>query len=144
MEDSKLKLVLCCFIACILFIDVNGENPYRYITWKVTYGDIYPLGVKQQVTYLPSFFLSFFHVFWFLFRGIICAFWVCLLLVSQSDLAWQVADLLCLSNGLECCSVLQGILINGQFPGPQIDAVTNDNLIISVYNYLNEPFLISW
>ncbi|XVF40705.1 hypothetical protein PTKIN_Ptkin01aG0136500 [Pterospermum kingtungense] len=83
MEDRKL--LLCCFIACILFVDVNGENPYRYITWKVTYGDIYPLGVKQQ-----------------------------------------------------------GILINGQFPGPQIDAVTNDNLIISVYNYLNEPFLISW
>ena len=40
--------------------------------------------------------------------------------------------------------ILQGILINGQFPGPQIDAVTNDNLIISVYNYLREPFLISW
>ena len=40
--------------------------------------------------------------------------------------------------------VLQGILINGQFPGPQIDAVTNDNLIINVYNYLKEPFLISW
>nr|KJB67220.1 hypothetical protein B456_010G181000 [Gossypium raimondii] len=83
MGDSKL--ILCCFIACILFLGVNGENPYRYITWKVTYGDIYPLGVKQQ-----------------------------------------------------------GILINGQFPGPHIDAVTNDNLIISVYNYLNEPFLISW
>ncbi|XP_007026109.2 PREDICTED: L-ascorbate oxidase homolog [Theobroma cacao] len=83
MEDGKL--LLCCFIAYILFFGVNGENPYRYITWKVTYGDIYPLGVKQQ-----------------------------------------------------------GILINGQFPGPQIDAVTNDNLIISVYNYLNEPFLISW
>ncbi|WRX26203.1 Multicopper oxidase [Theobroma cacao] len=70
MEDSKL--LLCCFIAYILLFGVNGENPYRYITWKVTYGDIYPLGVKQQ-----------------------------------------------------------GILINGQFPGPQIDAVTNDNLIIS-------------
>ncbi|KAA8520093.1 hypothetical protein F0562_014349 [Nyssa sinensis] len=41
-------------------------------------------------------------------------------------------------------AVLQGILINGQFPGPQIDCVTNDNLIISIYNYLNEPFLISW
>lgn len=40
--------------------------------------------------------------------------------------------------------VEQGILINGQFPGPQIDSVTNDNLIISVYNYLTEPFLISW
>lgn len=39
---------------------------------------------------------------------------------------------------------LQGILINGQFPGPHIDAVTNDNIIISVFNYLREPFLISW
>ncbi|XP_075487773.1 L-ascorbate oxidase homolog isoform X2 [Primulina tabacum] len=37
-----------------------------------------------------------------------------------------------------------GILINGQFPGPQIDCVTNDNLIINIFNYLNEPFLISW
>lgn len=40
--------------------------------------------------------------------------------------------------------LVQGILINGQFPGPMIDCVTNDNLIISVYNYLNEPFLLSW
>ncbi|XP_010686815.1 L-ascorbate oxidase homolog isoform X1 [Beta vulgaris subsp. vulgaris] len=36
------------------------------------------------------------------------------------------------------------IMINGQFPGPQIDCVTNDNLVISVHNYLNEPFLLSW
>ncbi|XP_021646093.2 L-ascorbate oxidase homolog [Hevea brasiliensis] len=74
-------LVFCLF----LFHGVNGENPYRFLTWKVTYGDIYPLGVKQQ-----------------------------------------------------------GILINGQFPGPQIDVITNDNLIINVFNYLREPFLISW
>ncbi|KAF3455168.1 hypothetical protein FNV43_RR05616 [Rhamnella rubrinervis] len=33
----------------------------------------------------------------------------------------------------------QGILISSQFPGPQIDAVTNDNFIISVYNGLREP-----
>ncbi|KAK9267200.1 hypothetical protein L1049_009620 [Liquidambar formosana] len=78
---------LCFFVVLglVLVHGVNGEDPYRFFTWKVTYGDIYPLGVKQQ-----------------------------------------------------------GILINGQFPGPQIDSVTNDNLIISVYNYLNEPFLISW
>ncbi|KAG8385754.1 hypothetical protein BUALT_Bualt03G0078200 [Buddleja alternifolia] len=77
----------CALLALLLVVlnGVNGDNPYRFYTWKVTYGDIYPLGVKQQ-----------------------------------------------------------GILINGQFPGPQIDCVTNDNLIISVYNYLNEPFLISW
>ncbi|KAH0984091.1 hypothetical protein GBA52_011268 [Prunus armeniaca] len=39
---------------------------------------------------------------------------------------------------------MQGILINGQFPGPQIESVTNDNLIINVFNSLDEPFLLSW
>ncbi|OAY25910.1 L-ascorbate oxidase homolog [Manihot esculenta] len=75
------------FLVLVFFLyhGVNGENPYRFFTWKVTYGDIYPLGVKQQ-----------------------------------------------------------GILINGEFPGPQIDVITNDNLIINVFNYLREPFLISW
>jgi hypothetical protein len=41
-------------------------------------------------------------------------------------------------------SIAQGILINNQFPGPQIDAVTNDNLVINVHNNLTEPFLLSW
>ncbi|KAF5729070.1 multi-copper oxidase type 1 family protein [Tripterygium wilfordii] len=81
----KTKLYYLLLLALFLVQSVNAENPYRFFTWKITYGDIYPLGVKQQ-----------------------------------------------------------GILINGQFPGPTIDAVTNDNLIISVYNYLREPFLISW
>ncbi|KAL8128922.1 hypothetical protein V2J09_018077 [Rumex salicifolius] len=38
----------------------------------------------------------------------------------------------------------QGILINGQFPGPDIYSVTNDNIIINVFNSLDEPFLLSW
>eukprot|EP01018_Ginkgo_biloba_P013935 Gb_05398 [translate_table: standard] len=38
----------------------------------------------------------------------------------------------------------QGILINGQFLGPQIDSVTNDNLVINVFNSLDQPFLLSW
>ncbi|GLT52650.1 hypothetical protein SLA2020_259780 [Shorea laevis] len=84
MGDTHL-LVRLIVVILVLVHGVNGDNPYRFFTWKVTYGDIYPLGVKQQ-----------------------------------------------------------GILINGQFPGPHIDAITNDNLIISVYNYLREPFLISW
>ncbi|KAF6176292.1 hypothetical protein GIB67_023583, partial [Kingdonia uniflora] len=63
----------------------SAEDPYRYFTWAITYGNIYPLGFLQQ-----------------------------------------------------------GILINGNFPGPDIYAVTNDNLIINVYNNLPEPFLISW
>ncbi|CAI9092596.1 OLC1v1027880C1 [Oldenlandia corymbosa var. corymbosa] len=82
--------LLCSLIGIVVVLafvlnGANGDNPYRYYTWKITYGDIYPMGVKQQ-----------------------------------------------------------GILINGQFPGPHIDCVTNDNLIISVYNYLDEPFLLSW
>ncbi|CAN6708108.1 unnamed protein product [Malus baccata var. baccata] len=77
----------CCvvLVALLTVTCTNGEDPYRFYNWNVTYGDIYPLGVKQQ-----------------------------------------------------------GILINGQFPGPQIDSVTNDNLIINVFNSLDEPFLISW
>lgn len=45
---------------------------------------------------------------------------------------------------LKIVSWLQGILINGQFPGPDIYSVTNDNLIINVHNSLSEPFLLSW
>ncbi|XP_074589962.1 L-ascorbate oxidase homolog [Curcuma longa] len=79
--------LLAFFFSLLLLLAscVVGENPYRFFTWNVTYGDIWPLGVKQQ-----------------------------------------------------------GILINGQFPGPLIDAVTNDNIIINVFNSLTEPFLISW
>ncbi|KAK3021727.1 hypothetical protein RJ639_046073 [Escallonia herrerae] len=83
-----MRSLCSAIVACVLVLlrhCVNGEDPYRFYTWRVTYGTIYPLGVKQQA-----------------------------------------------------------ILINGQFPGPQIDCVTNDNLIISVYNYLSEPFLMSW
>ncbi|EXB37211.1 L-ascorbate oxidase-like protein [Morus notabilis] len=38
----------------------------------------------------------------------------------------------------------KGILINGQFPGPTIECVTNDNIIVNVINKLDEPFLITW
>ncbi|CAA0835896.1 SKU5 similar 4 [Striga hermonthica] len=81
----RVHSLVSVFALLLVASGVNGDNPYRFYTWRITYGDIYPLGVKQQ-----------------------------------------------------------GILINGQFPGPTIDCVTNDNLIISVYNYLNEPFLLSW
>lgn len=47
MEDGKL--VVYSVVACILFLGVNGESPYRFFTLKVTHGDIYPLGVQQKV-----------------------------------------------------------------------------------------------
>ncbi|KAF8405489.1 hypothetical protein HHK36_010396 [Tetracentron sinense] len=80
-----LNLAGLIYVAVSLLAVVSAEDPYRFFNWNVTYGDIYPLGVRQQ-----------------------------------------------------------GILINGQFPGPDIYSVTNDNLIINVFNSLSEPFLISW
>lgn len=38
----------------------------------------------------------------------------------------------------------QVILINGQFPGPRLDVVTNDNLVLNLINKLDEPFLLTW
>ncbi|KAJ8446632.1 hypothetical protein Cgig2_002794 [Carnegiea gigantea] len=38
----------------------------------------------------------------------------------------------------------RGILLNGQFPGPPIDAETNDNIIVNIYNKLDEPLLMTW
>ncbi|KAI9113525.1 hypothetical protein K1719_015452 [Acacia pycnantha] len=38
----------------------------------------------------------------------------------------------------------QVILINGQFPGPRLDLVTNDNVILNLVNKLDEPFLLTW
>ena len=32
-----------------LLFAVTAEDPYRFFNWNVTYGDIYPLGVRQQV-----------------------------------------------------------------------------------------------
>ena len=116
MRNLCFSIVL---MGVILLHGVNGEDTYRFLTWKITYGDIYPLGVKQRVL-SPSL----------LFSCLISRFFFFLSLSREYfDKMWEVE---------------QGILINGQFPGPQIDSVTNDNLIISVYNYLTEPFLISW
>ncbi|CAA3000207.1 L-ascorbate oxidase homolog [Olea europaea subsp. europaea] len=78
-------MLLKLAVLFVLLAIAEAEDPYRFFTWNVSYGDIYPLGVRQQ-----------------------------------------------------------GILINGQFPGPEIYSVTNDNLIINVFNSLDEPFLISW
>ncbi|KAL0543049.1 hypothetical protein IC582_018136 [Cucumis melo] len=38
----------------------------------------------------------------------------------------------------------QVILINGQFPGPKLEVVTNDNIILNLFNKLDEPLLLTW
>ncbi|GJZ89770.1 L-ascorbate oxidase [Tanacetum coccineum] len=37
----------------------------------------------------------------------------------------------------------QIILINGQFPGPRLDVVTNDNIVLNLFNKLDQPFLLT-
>ncbi|XP_010931432.1 L-ascorbate oxidase homolog [Elaeis guineensis] len=36
------------------------------------------------------------------------------------------------------------ILINNQFPGPEVNCTSNNNIIINVFNNLDEPFLLTW
>ncbi|KAK2999588.1 hypothetical protein RJ639_023493 [Escallonia herrerae] len=38
----------------------------------------------------------------------------------------------------------QVILINGQFPGPKLDVVTNNNIVLNLFNKLDQPFLLTW
>ncbi|KAF8074274.1 hypothetical protein N665_1116s0012 [Sinapis alba] len=38
----------------------------------------------------------------------------------------------------------QVILINGQFPGPNLNSTSNNNVVINVFNNLDEPFLFTW
>ncbi|KAL3649355.1 hypothetical protein CASFOL_005758 [Castilleja foliolosa] len=38
----------------------------------------------------------------------------------------------------------QGILINGQFPGPVINCTSNNNIVVNVFNHLDEPFILTW
>ncbi|PRQ44201.1 putative L-ascorbate oxidase [Rosa chinensis] len=38
----------------------------------------------------------------------------------------------------------QGILINGEFPGPNINSTTNNNIVINVFNNLDEPLMFTW
>ncbi|KAL3630417.1 hypothetical protein CASFOL_023401 [Castilleja foliolosa] len=36
------------------------------------------------------------------------------------------------------------ILIHGQFPGPKLYTVTNENIVLNLINKLDQPFLLIW
>lgn len=40
--------------------------------------------------------------------------------------------------------IFQVIVINDQFPGPLLNATTNEVVNVNVHNNLTEPFLITW
>lgn len=38
----------------------------------------------------------------------------------------------------------QAILINNEFPGPNINSTSNNNIVVNVFNNLDEPLLFTW
>jgi len=76
---------IIALMVCLMATTMRSEDPYVYYTWKVTYGNIAPLGTPQK-----------------------------------------------------------GILINGQFPGPEINGTSNNNIVVNVFNNLDEPLLFTW
>ncbi|GFZ12875.1 SKU5 similar 13 [Actinidia rufa] len=48
------------------------------------------------------------------------------------------------SSAVVAAVLLLGILINGQFPGPKINCTSNNNIVVNVFNNLDEPFLLTW
>ncbi|KAI6670734.1 hypothetical protein NL676_005619 [Syzygium grande] len=83
-RDMGLRIPILFLCLSAWATAAQGEDPYLFFTWNVTYGTISPLGVPQQA-----------------------------------------------------------ILINGQFPGPNINSTTNNNIVVNVFNNLDEPFLIT-
>ncbi|RVX12341.1 L-ascorbate oxidase-like [Vitis vinifera] len=45
-QNGGIILLLCATFSVLAM--VGAEDPYRFFEWNVTYGDIYPLGVRQQ------------------------------------------------------------------------------------------------
>lgn len=51
MKSSILLLIFAIALAGFSALRVNGESPYRFFTWIVTYATISPLGLPQQVSH---------------------------------------------------------------------------------------------
>lgn len=51
---GAISALLCLSLTASLLAVVTAEDPYRFFQWNVTYGDIYPLGVRQRVIVYES------------------------------------------------------------------------------------------
>ncbi|KAH7442864.1 hypothetical protein KP509_02G005000 [Ceratopteris richardii] len=64
--------------------------------------------------------------------------------VSEEDAVQEITWNVTYGNRSPLGTNQQVLLINDQFPGPEIDTVTNVNLLVNVFNSLDEPLLITW
>ena len=120
MEKKIFLHLMILFLGILSVSVVKAEDPYKFFTWTVTYGTASPLGVPQQV--FDYLFLILFLVFDFGFNLVFISCYFCLCMFEY----------------------LQVILIIGQFPGPRLDVITNDNIILNLINKLDQPFLLTW
>lgn len=78
-------------------------------------------------------------------RAILCLLFACLSAVVLAEdpylfFTWNVSYGTISPLGVP----QQVILVNNQFPGPNINSTTNNNIHVNVFNNLDEPFLFSW
>ncbi|KAG6411863.1 hypothetical protein SASPL_124516 [Salvia splendens] len=77
-------------------------------------------------------------------RLIFAAFSLCLAVIATAEdpylfFEWNVTYGPISPLGTE----QQGILINGDFPGPEINCTSNNNIVVNVFNNLDQPFLLT-
>jgi hypothetical protein len=111
------------FYLSSLAVLVDGKS--LSYDWTVSFSHRAPLALTKQVlqSFLTSFVLASVHVLENLFHFSVQVF---------SFLFFFLF------------SIMQVIVINDQFPGPLLNATTNDVLNINVHNNLTEPFLMTW
>ncbi|KHM99212.1 L-ascorbate oxidase like [Glycine soja] len=114
MKQTFLPSVFIGILACWSALSVIAEDRYQYLTWEITNGTIYPLDVPQPV---GLFFTTLLKCHFFTIG------------MGMNMIFYFLS--------------YQGILINGQFTGPTIEAISNDNILVNVINKLDEKFLIT-
>ncbi|CAJ1848301.1 unnamed protein product [Sphenostylis stenocarpa] len=77
--------------------------------------------------------------------GIIVVLLLCLLSVVRGEdpylfFTWNVSYGTLSPLGIP----QQVILINGKFPGPNINSTSNNNVVVNIFNNLDEPLLFTW
>lgn len=115
---SPFSLIL--FYLSSLAVLVDGKS--LSYDWTVSFSHRAPLALTKQV--LQSFLTSF------VLASVMCLEF-CFTFQYKCSLFFLF-------------SIMQVIVINDQFPGPLLNATTNDVLNINVHNNLTEPFLMTW
>ncbi|CAN6842851.1 unnamed protein product [Brassica oleracea] len=101
--------------------------------------ETYPPYLSHIIKMAAAYFFSRFTTFAFLFSlALLCGF----SLAGDPSVSYvfEVSYITASPLGVP----QQVIAINGKFPGPVINATTNYNVDVNVFNRLDEPFLFTW